>query len=181
MAGLLAPLLFGSDRKPVSPEIATRKCAVRLNDTVRYLIDGRPVDSLAFKAVAPSHMMRVSVLCVNPVDLSVLTPRSTAPGVGAISVWTEDGPLSQLETLLRRINDAQEAHHRAHGTYAATLDDLRIGEAPRELRVTLEATALRWRADAAVARPTSPRCAVFNGSHEAAPSGVPGVVRCDDY
>ncbi len=160
-------------------DLDARKCAVRSSDQVRYLVDGRETDSLALSRIDTADVRSVSVLCVNPVDLSLIAPGSGVPGVPAIAIWTS-GPLSQLESLLTRVNEAQRAHFTKTGDYALTLEQLRIAGVSDDLRLTLDAAPGRWRAEATVMRPVSPRCVVFDGQHGEPTAGTPGVVRCHD-
>jgi len=176
----VAPLLMGLAPTVGSPLSALRKCAMPVDKTPRHFIDGRLTDSSAFKRLDSSDVITVMVLCVDPVDYTVIRPGTQTPGLLTISVWTSKGPSVQLEPFLRKLTDSQRKYFARTGEYAVSLRALGLDELPPHVSVTLDATASRWRATAVVERPTSPRCTVFGGDHDAPIPGATDVVRCFD-
>ncbi len=161
-----------------SDHSAVRKCTAPVSATPQYFVDGRTSDLAAVKTIPETDIIDVTVLCVSPVDYTVIKPGTKAPGLPAIAIWTAHGPSVQLQPLLKKINDAQQAHFAATGNYATTIGALSLGPVSNDVRVTLNATATQWRADAEVNRPTSPRCTVFDGALDVPILGPKGVVRC---
>jgi hypothetical protein len=178
-APLFTALSSGGDAPANNSRVSdARKCAAPVSTLPQYYVNGRASDQSALKDIPEVEIVDVSVLCINPVDQTVIKPGVNTPGMPTIAIWTARGPSVQLEPLLKRINDAQRAHHALHGAYATTLGVLAIDSISADLTVTLDATPTRWRADAAVSRPTSPRCTVFDGTLDVPLPGAKGVVRC---
>lgn len=179
-----APVLVSMsavDRRVTEARVTeARKCVAPLAREPQYFVDGRLSNAAAAQAVRESDVLNVMVLCLSPVDHAVIRPGTKTPGLPTVAIWTARGPSMQLEPLLKKISDAQRAHFAAHGAYATTLSALSLGDMSTEIRVTLDATAARWRADAEVNRPTSPRCTVFDGAVDVPLPGPKGAVRCVD-
>jgi hypothetical protein len=174
----LLGLLLTADVDPARTESLVRKCRnVTQREPVLFL-DGLVYSSEAFKAFDEKDIESVEVTCVSPVDSTRLKPGTVTAGLPAIIVWSKSGPASALKPALSMLVAAQDAHFARTGGYARDLTTLGLSAAPREVKLSLEATPTGWSARSWVDRRFSPRCSVFVGNVEVPPSLVKDAIVC---
>jgi hypothetical protein len=94
----------------------------------------------AFKAIDSSDVLAISVTCLDLLENGL--PVKT----GVISVITKTGAPEMLASYLNQLVAEQNAYRRAHGSFAATLDELRFFASRHSIPIEMTSNGSGWTA-----------------------------------
>lgn len=177
---LLAPLLLSFGRTPERVDAMLRKCRNVTQKEPVIFVDGLVASNAAVNELGADGLSTVEVVCLSPVDSTVLAPGSQIAGIPAVIAWSRQGPASHLQPVLVALLRAQQAHFARTGKYSGDLAQLSLPAVPAVVKLSLDASPIGWSARSWVDRRFTPRCAVFAGDVASPPSYSKDTVACSD-